>query len=149
MPSLSSCHQKDIGVLIRATLDPFSVSVWPVPPCTSSYSGVHRLAFWKGHVKVICCLFPVVWPYITWDALHFPSVSHLLLQYLELFAVASYRGTEWSRKLSQSPIISDAWHFQREELVSLWSAWSQARLPFTPLSSAFLWQWLHSFFRHN
>lgn len=91
---------KDTDVLICATLDPLLDSIWPVP---SSYSEVHRLAFWKGHVKVICCLIRAVWPYISCHALHFPSVSHLLLQCLELFAVVSNQGTEWSRSLSWNP----------------------------------------------
>ena len=49
----------------------FLESAWPVPSCSFSRSELDRLAFSKGHVKVICFLFLTVWSYSTWDMLGF------------------------------------------------------------------------------
>lgn len=120
-----------------ATPDPLLHSVRPVPPHTFSNSKVHRLAFAKGHVKVI---------------VFFSIPSSVALQYLRCVKLAhcvpSPIAVSWTvccgilpgskvvLKSVMEPRKSWRLTFSERGTLSLKSSWSRARCTFTLLSSA-------------
>ena len=121
----------------------FLDSIWPVPPCTSSYSEVHRLAFSKGHVKVICFLFR---GRVAPTLLGMRCISSVwLISYCNVSLWYLYRGTGWSWNLSWKPqkiLMFDIFRERNFVLIECLEVEPDAPLLPSPLP---LWYWLHSF----
>lgn len=103
-------------------------------PWTCSYSGVHTLAFSKGHGKVICFLFPAVWPYsprcVTFSLY---VLSPIALSWTVRWCILSgyWVALKYVMGLREFWCLA----FLQGRTLSFWSSWSQTICSFSSLLS--------------